>query len=530
MDLDRIQDERRAYIELKQTERAQTEQPVAEVAVAAVEVTQDDCPCAEVGVRTLVSGVDALPAVLDDELKTGIPLRLCGVERPRRRRRKREDEDDRPGKLSCLDMETPEPDTETMAVVATEVARRQRKRGTGKRAQPPPKKPSRPAQPVSKEAKADGRGRRTDLPSVATRPGEEALEEAKAEGLTIFRTKKNKSGYICVYPNPGRRARPFKVEVTRGGKAVYLGSFNTAEEAALYIARSPEAKAEAEAKAVSEDSGYPRTKVVSEEPRLTGEEALEEAKAEGLTIFRTKKNKSGYICVYPNPGRRARPFKVEVTRGGKAVYLGSFNTAEEAALYIARSPEAKAEAEAKAIIAEAKAAKAAKAEARAEALRVRQVKLAEARAAAGGAKRLRRLELMVHVKEREEKLGRGIGRHKKGKGLHNFALWMKEYRADDFVSELLAAVAVKAKQPDRIELVAVASTEGARALAASSVSSMPPGCSAIGSAEAVAAPSKAQLLRRLKAELLTAHAPVHPPGQSVPAAELNQIKVAPLAC
>ena len=431
LDLDRIQDERRAYIELKQTERAQTEQPVAEVAVAAVEVTQDDCPCAEVGVRTLVSGVDALPAVLDDELKTGIPLRLCGVERPRRRRRKREDEDDRPGKLSCLDMETPEPDTETMAVVATEVARRQRKRGTGKRAQPPPKKPSRPAQPVSKEAKADGRGRRTDLPSVATRPGEEALEEAKAEGLTIFRTKKNKSGYIFVYPNPGRARTRFKVQVNRGGKRVYLGSFNTAEEAALYIARSPEAKAEAEAKA---------------------------------------------------------------------------------------------------IIAEAKAAKAAKAEARAEALRVRQVKLAEARAAAGGAKRLRRLELMVHVKEREEKLGRGIGRHKKGKGLHNFALWMKEYRADDFVSELLAAVAVKAKQPDRIELVAVASTEGARALAASSVSSMPPGCSAIGSAEAVAAPSKAQLLRRLKAELLTAHAPVHPPGQSVPAAELNQIKVAPLAC
>ena len=143
--LERIQAERLAYIERQQTERAQTKQPVAKVVATAVEVAQDDRLRAEAGVRTLVSEVDALPAVPDDELKLVICMRLRGVKRGR------DDQDDRPGKWSCLDMETPEPDTETPAVVASavaDVAGRQRQRRTGNLAQPPPKKPSRPTQPV----------------------------------------------------------------------------------------------------------------------------------------------------------------------------------------------------------------------------------------------------------------------------------------------------------------------------------------------------------------------------------------------
>ena len=47
--------------------------------------------------------------------------------------------------------------------------------------------------------------------------------------------------------------QPYQTRVTRGGKNVYLGSFATAEEAALCVARPPEwqAKVAAQAKAAA---------------------------------------------------------------------------------------------------------------------------------------------------------------------------------------------------------------------------------------------------------------------------------------
>ena len=66
--------------------------------------------------------------------------------------------------------------------------------------------------------------------------------QAQAEGLTL-RVAENKAGYFGVpLSNPGY-SKPYQVKVRRGGKKVYLGSFATAEEAALCIARSPAGQA-----------------------------------------------------------------------------------------------------------------------------------------------------------------------------------------------------------------------------------------------------------------------------------------------
>ena len=73
---------------------------------------------------------------------------------------------------------------------------------------------------------------------------EEARQQAQAERLTLL-VASNGTGYfgVCL-TNPGY-PKPYTVQVRRGGKMVYLGSFATAEEAALCVARSPEGQAAA---------------------------------------------------------------------------------------------------------------------------------------------------------------------------------------------------------------------------------------------------------------------------------------------
>ena len=55
----------------------------------------------------------------------------------------------------------------------------------------------------------------------------------------------NKTGYFGVY-HQSDKLKPYAAQVRRGGKVVSLGTFATAEEAALCVARSPEGKAAAE--------------------------------------------------------------------------------------------------------------------------------------------------------------------------------------------------------------------------------------------------------------------------------------------
>ena len=157
----------------------------------------------------------------------------------------------------------------------------------------------------------------------------EARQRAQAEKLTLL-VAENKTGYFCVSRQP--RSKPYLAQVTRGGKQVSLGSFATAEEAALCIARSPEGQAAA------------RRPVAAAPAPLTSEEARQQAQAEKLTL-RVVESKTGYFGVYLANLGRPKPYQAKVRRGGKTVSLGSFATAEEAALCFARSPEGRAAAE-----------------------------------------------------------------------------------------------------------------------------------------------------------------------------------------
>ena len=158
----------------------------------------------------------------------------------------------------------------------------------------------------------------------------EARQQAQAERLTLV-VAENKAGYFGVTINQSSKSRPYQAKVTRGGEKVYLGSFATAEEAALCFARSPEGHAAA---------------VAAERPTaavpLWSEKARQQAQAEGLTL-RLAENQAGYFGVYldKRPGL-LRPYEAQVRRGGKQVSMGSFATAEEAALCVARSPEGQA--------------------------------------------------------------------------------------------------------------------------------------------------------------------------------------------
>ena len=159
---------------------------------------------------------------------------------------------------------------------------------------------------------------------------EEARQQAQAEGLTLL-VADNKTGYFGVYLSDPGGPRPYQAQVKRGGKMVHLGRFATAEEAALCVARSPEGQAAAE-------------RAAADPALLTSEEARQQAQAEGL-VLRVADNKTGYFGVYLDKPGKAKPFMTQVRRGGKMVHLGSFATAEEAALCVARSPEGQAAAQ-----------------------------------------------------------------------------------------------------------------------------------------------------------------------------------------
>ena len=155
---------------------------------------------------------------------------------------------------------------------------------------------------------------------------EQALQQAQAEGLAL-RKAETKAGYANVTMLSVTRAKPYQAQVTRSGTTVTLGTFATAEEAALCVARSPEGQRAAELACA----------VVLPRTQLAREQALQQAQAEGI-LLRKADNKSGYSNVTVS-STRPKPYHAQVTRDGKNTVLGSFDTAEEAALCVARSPE-----------------------------------------------------------------------------------------------------------------------------------------------------------------------------------------------
>ena len=138
-----------------------------------------------------------------------------------------------------------------------------------------------------------------------------------------LRLSENKTGYFGVYLGKPGQAKPYQAQLRRDGKKVFLGLFATAEEAALCIARSLEGQAAP-------------TKPAAAAP-LTSEEARHQAQAEGLTLVVSESSTAGYLCVHLAKPGKLKPFKAQVSRGGKIASLGYFATADEAALYVARA-------------------------------------------------------------------------------------------------------------------------------------------------------------------------------------------------
>ena len=163
---------------------------------------------------------------------------------------------------------------------------------------------------------------------------EQALQQAQAEGLTLRTSSTNQSGYVGVAAKlSSGRFKPYQAEMWHGGRNVFLGSFSSAEEAALSIARTLKGQAAAGERVVPPSTAQLMARQ---------QQALQQAQAEGLTL-RTSDTRSGYVGVYEKLGTgRRKPFMAEVWQGGTKIHLGAFSTAEEAALCVARSPADKA--------------------------------------------------------------------------------------------------------------------------------------------------------------------------------------------
>ena len=73
-----------------------------------------------------------------------------------------------------------------------------------------------------------------------SKQAEQALREAHAEGLTLFKSPSNSSGYLHVYPRRrGNANGRYRIVVNRSS----LGVYDTPEQAALAFARSPQGRA-----------------------------------------------------------------------------------------------------------------------------------------------------------------------------------------------------------------------------------------------------------------------------------------------
>ena len=149
-----------------------------------------------------------------------------------------------------------------------------------------------------------------------TKAAEAARRQAEAEGLTLLPST-NKAGYRRVYYASG--SSHFSASVQRAGKKVHLGSFSTAEDAALAVARAA-ARAE-----VASLKPPPLT-------HLPAKEAEAQAAAEGLRLAPSD-GASGYKGVNMEGSR----YHARLMRDGKRAHLGSFISAEWAALAVARA-------------------------------------------------------------------------------------------------------------------------------------------------------------------------------------------------
>ena len=145
---------------------------------------------------------------------------------------------------------------------------------------------------------------------------------ASAEGLSLLRAE-NATGFKYVfYDERSSKTKPFRAELKHDGRRKHLGNFATAEEAALAVARllGPDGVAAA---------------LASKPAPMTAAEAHAAAATEGLALLRAD-NATGFKGVARDDRRSSKPFQAQLKHGGRHKNLGTFATAEEAALAVAR--------------------------------------------------------------------------------------------------------------------------------------------------------------------------------------------------
>ena len=142
--------------------------------------------------------------------------------------------------------------------------------------------------------------------------------------MLIPTTKRNTTGYKGVSYN--RSQKNFEAQVRDGGKRVFLGYFDTAEEAATAYARPECGRADA-------------AKLLQPRPAPTppGAEAIRQAEREGLTLTISGNSNTRYKGVTYCPKRKgSKTYKLAVWVGRKRITFGLFATAEQVALCYAR--------------------------------------------------------------------------------------------------------------------------------------------------------------------------------------------------
>lgn len=189
------------------------------------------------------------------------------------------------------------------------------------------------ADPAEAAEKAAAKAEETAI--HARRAAVNASRIALLEGLVLVRSHECASGYKNVRPVKNKNlSKPWQCTINIGaGKKKELGRFTTKEEAALCYARHIGAAAAAEL-----DRHYERTLP------MTPEAAIAAAEAEGLTLRTAPGTMSGYRAVScsrkkPEHALTYNSHAVDLDApigSGKVKNLGSFASAEEAALAVAR--------------------------------------------------------------------------------------------------------------------------------------------------------------------------------------------------
>jgi len=160
-------------------------------------------------------------------------------------------------------------------------------------------------------------------------------------GIELFMAPESQTGYRCVTRSSTSMSRPFEVRVSRNGRKETLGCFATVLEAALCFACHKHGVAFTGLP--NDPSGAPsRDPTISAAGKsqmlpLTPDEALQLAHAEGLILLRDPSTVSGFRGVSFSPSDSGpRPYRVRITWRGAEEFIGSYRTAEEAALRYAR--------------------------------------------------------------------------------------------------------------------------------------------------------------------------------------------------